>query len=168
MKQAWFLIHSCFDKILQITKICTLISVGNYISGALSRKTDARYMFYTKCHLPRPIFHSPSSKSTRIGERASVSFPDCWSKFYLFVPNISINNQSVLVYLMAWHWTNKRLPSKLVITLFIDTIINLLNICSWQHFPMHFHERRQLCLHLTHCGLVTSYGGRDLGQHLFR
>ena len=29
-------------------------------------KTDAPYMFYTKFHLPRPVFHSPSSKCTRI------------------------------------------------------------------------------------------------------
>ena len=31
-------------------------------------------MFYTKFHSPRPIFYSASSKCTRIGERASVSF----------------------------------------------------------------------------------------------
>ena len=31
-------------------------------------KTDVPYMFYTKFHLPRPIFYSPSSKCTRIGE----------------------------------------------------------------------------------------------------
>ena len=30
-------------------------------------------MFYTKFHSPRPIFYSPSLKSNRIGERASVS-----------------------------------------------------------------------------------------------
>ena len=30
---------------------------------------------YTKFNLPRPIFCSPTSKCTRIGERASVSFP---------------------------------------------------------------------------------------------
>ena len=40
-------------------------------------KTDARYIFYTKFHLTRPIFHSPSSKCTRIGKRASDSLPDC-------------------------------------------------------------------------------------------
>ena len=37
-------------------------------------------------HLPRPIFYSPSSKFTRIGERLSVSFRHCemweiWSVF---------------------------------------------------------------------------------------
>ena len=34
-------------------------------------------MFYTKFHLPRPIFYSPSSKCTHIGKRVSVSFPHC-------------------------------------------------------------------------------------------
>ena len=38
-------------------------------------KTDVPYMFYTKFHLPRPIFYLPSSNCTRIGEQASVSFP---------------------------------------------------------------------------------------------
>ena len=33
--------------------------------------------FICSIHLPRPIFYSPSSKCTRIGERASVSFPHC-------------------------------------------------------------------------------------------
>ena len=32
-------------------------------------KTDVLYMLYTKFHLPRPIFYSPSSKRTCIGER---------------------------------------------------------------------------------------------------
>ena len=41
-------------------------------------ETDVTYMFYTKFHLPKPIFYSPSSKCTRIGERASVSFHHWW------------------------------------------------------------------------------------------
>ena len=45
-------------------------------------KTDAPNMFYTKFHSPRPNFRSPSSKSTRSGERASLSFPD-WIHFKL-------------------------------------------------------------------------------------
>ena len=40
-------------------------------------KTSVPYMFFTKFHSPRPIFHSPSSKCTHIGERVSVSFPHC-------------------------------------------------------------------------------------------
>ena len=41
-------------------------------------KTSVPYiMFYKKFHSPRPTFYSPSSKCTRIGERASVSFPHC-------------------------------------------------------------------------------------------
>ena len=33
--------------------------------------------WYTKFHLPKPVFHSPDQIFTRIGERASASFPDC-------------------------------------------------------------------------------------------
>ena len=33
------------------------------------------YIAYTKFHLPRPVFHSPGQSFTRIGERASASFP---------------------------------------------------------------------------------------------
>ena len=36
-------------------------------------KTDVPYMFYTKFHLPGPIFYSPSFKCTRIGERKFLS-----------------------------------------------------------------------------------------------
>ena len=32
---------------------------------------------FTKFHLPRPVFHSPGQIFTRIGERASASFPAC-------------------------------------------------------------------------------------------
>ena len=35
------------------------------------------YIAYTKFHLPRPVFHSPGQIFTRIGERASASFPAC-------------------------------------------------------------------------------------------
>ena len=33
------------------------------------------YIAYTKFHSPRPVFHSPRQIFTRIGERASASFP---------------------------------------------------------------------------------------------
>ena len=45
--------------------------------------TDVPYMFYTKFHSPRPIFYSPSSKCTRVGERMSISFPR-WSCYDLW------------------------------------------------------------------------------------
>ena len=51
-------------------------NVGNKISGALTWK-QMPLIFYKKFHSPKPIFHSPSSKCTRIGERAGISFPDC-------------------------------------------------------------------------------------------
>ena len=35
------------------------------------------YIAYTKFHSPRPVFHSPGQIFTRIGERASASFPAC-------------------------------------------------------------------------------------------
>ena len=35
------------------------------------------YIAYTKFHLPRPVFHSPDQIFTRIGKRASPSFPAC-------------------------------------------------------------------------------------------
>ena len=35
------------------------------------------YIAYTKFHSPRPVFHLPGQISTRIGERASASFPAC-------------------------------------------------------------------------------------------
>ena len=33
------------------------------------------YTAYTKFHLPSPVFHSPDQIFSRIGERASASFP---------------------------------------------------------------------------------------------
>ena len=36
------------------------------------------YIAYTKFHSPRLVFHSPGQIFTRIGERASASFP-AWS-----------------------------------------------------------------------------------------
>ena len=38
------------------------------------------YIAYTKFHSPRPVFHSPDQIFTHIGERASASFPACWSQ----------------------------------------------------------------------------------------
>ena len=32
---------------------------------------------YTKFHSPNPVFHSPNQIFTRIGDRASASFPAC-------------------------------------------------------------------------------------------
>ena len=40
-----------------------------------SPEMDVLYMSYTKFHSPRSIFYLTSSKCTRIGERASISFP---------------------------------------------------------------------------------------------
>ena len=49
-----------------------------------SPKKRCSYMFYTRYHLPRPIFYSPSSKCTRIGKR--VSFPHRYcSSFVRFI-----------------------------------------------------------------------------------
>ena len=55
------------------THIC--IQCGKLNFGGTRLKTEVPYMFYTKFHLPWPIFYSPSLKCTRIGEWASVSFP---------------------------------------------------------------------------------------------
>ena len=56
-------------------------------------------MLYTKFHLPRPIFHLPSSKCTRIGERASVSFPDC-SEYSSFIWCWKLTLQRIFI---IWH-----------------------------------------------------------------
>ena len=49
--------------------IISMVSrLGNKIFLALGRT-------YTKFHSPRPVFHSPGQIFTRIGERASASFP---------------------------------------------------------------------------------------------
>ena len=50
---------------------------GKLNLGGTPLKTDVLYMFYTKFHPPRSIFYSPSSKCTSIGERESISFPQC-------------------------------------------------------------------------------------------
>ena len=45
----------------------------------LSANICSLYVLY-KISLAQANFHSPSSKCTRIGERASVGFPDCFTK----------------------------------------------------------------------------------------
>ena len=48
------------------------------IHGRSCKKVS--YIAYTKFHLPRPVFHSPSQIFTRIGKQASTSFPACIKK----------------------------------------------------------------------------------------
>ena len=45
------------------------------------------YLAYTKFHLPRPVFHLPGKIFTRIGERASASFP-AWYPALVLTKNI--------------------------------------------------------------------------------
>ena len=54
------------------------------------------YIAYTKFHSPRPVFHSPGQIFTRIGERASISFPSCschaefiWGTIKIHLPFLS-------------------------------------------------------------------------------
>ena len=61
-------------------------------------KTSVPYMFYTKYLSPRPIPYWPSSKCTRIGERASASFP-YWKK----IENCSFKMASRSP---RWQWVN--------------------------------------------------------------
>ena len=76
-------------------------------------------------------------------------------KFYIliqisltFVPMYLIDSRSALVQVMAWRRTgDKPLP---------EPMQTQLTDAYMRHYE------------LTHCGLVTSYGNRDLGQRWFR
>ena len=59
----------------------TFIQCGKLNFWSTRPKTDVPYLFCTKVHSTRPIFYSPSSKCTRIGERASISFHYCYLFF---------------------------------------------------------------------------------------
>ena len=67
-----------------------------------------------------------------------------------FVPKGPINRKSALVQVMAWQWAGDK-P---------------LHDQCWPSSPMHVCSIRGD--QLTHCGLVTPYGDRDLGQHWLR
>ena len=57
------------------------------------------YIAYTKFHSPRPVFHSPGQIFTRIGERASASFPAWFRSGY---PMISILYHCCCCLLTPW------------------------------------------------------------------
>ena len=81
------------------------------------------YIAYTKFHSPRPVFHLPGQICTRIGERASASFPAC---------NIGSEND-----LMPWHqvitWTKKN--KKNYVCAFTKLILGIVSLFrKWAHF----------------------------------
>ena len=80
--------------------VVTLFQCGKLNFWSTRPKTDVLYMFYTKFHLPRPIFYSPSSKCTYIGERASVSLPHCY--FGVYIPLEELRNMEVSMLSRTW------------------------------------------------------------------
>ena len=62
-------LHQSPQMLLQKSPIGRL---GNYIFLALARTGQSLILAYTKFHLPRPVFHSPSQIFTCIGARPSA------------------------------------------------------------------------------------------------
>ena len=95
---------------------------------------ETKFLGYS-LHSPRSIFYSLSSKCTHIGERASISFPHCNGDLVSFI--VAQGRQKGCSPSVKGYYSHTR---------YMHTR------CTWQ------------LLYLTHCGLVTPYGDRDLGQ----
>ena len=81
------------------------------------------YVLY-KFHSPKPIFHSSSSKCTHIGERVSVSFPDCEQCKYSFIfPKIDSLWQGMVCKECFY---SRFLPEQ------ISHMVSILHGCCWQ------------------------------------
>ena len=67
--------------------VLLLLQAGGKIKFFGTRPNwEVSFIAYTKFRSPRPVFHSPSQIFTRIGERASTSFPACIVISLLYPP----------------------------------------------------------------------------------
>ena len=86
-----------------ICNMCLETQCGKLNFWSTRPKTDAPYMFYTKFHSPRPIFHSPSSKCICTGERTSISFSDWDYTFEITIAPCSMTRSQ-----LSWKWKDRR------------------------------------------------------------
>ena len=93
-KYAWLFLMGCCKNLMSIILsfvICNMFvmytQAGKLKIFGTRPNWAVSYIAFTKFHLPRPVFHSPSQIFTRIGERASTSFPACthWMLFKTWI-----------------------------------------------------------------------------------
>ena len=85
------LLHNPVIKDMQMNKFDINLQAGKLNIFGTCLNWVVSYIAFTKFHSPRPVFHSPGQIFTRIGERASASFP-AW----LSIELMSSHNNSVM------------------------------------------------------------------------